>query len=449
MPHKILIADDEPDTLDLCSKILKREGFEVSTVKDGLEAIKMIEKEPFDLLLLDIRMPGKNGMEVLDVATTIGLDTIMITAYATVETAVEAMKKGAKDYLTKPFTAAEIRSVVEKVLFQQRVLATYKEESHGFLGLVGESPPMQKLYEIIEQVAGTDSNILIEGESGTGKELVARAIHLKSLRREGPFIPVNCGSIPEALLESELFGHTKGAFTGAVEAKKGLFEAASEGSIFLDEIAEMSPALQVKLLRVIQDKEVRPVGAVGLKRVNVRIIAATNKELSREASSGRFREDLFYRLSVISLRPPLLRERKEDIPLLVRHFINRFNMLYNRQIEGPSHQAMQQLIEYPWPGNVRELENTIERAVILEKGNIISPKILNLRRREKVGEGLISSADINHYKSLIELEKEHIETVLRAAKWNRTKAAKILGIGRRTLYDKIIEYGIKEQYEKD
>src|SRR3972149_1351041 len=250
MPYKSLIACDEPDTLGICSKILKREGFDVSTVKDGIEAIKMIEKEPFDLLLLDIRMPGKNGMEVLDVATTNSLDTIMITAYATVGTAVEAMKKGAKDYLTKTFS------------------------------------------------------------------------------------PIYCGSIPESLLESELFGHTKGAFTGSVDSKPGLFEAASEGSVFLDEIAEMSPALQVKLLRIIQDKEIRRVGAIELKRINIRIIAATNKELSREAFAGRFREDLFYRLSVISLRLPPLRERKEDIPLLVHHFIRKFNRLYSREIVG-------------------------------------------------------------------------------------------------------------------
>ena len=448
MPYKILVADDEPDTLDLCSKILKREGFEVSTVKDGIEAIKMIEKEPFDLLLLDIRMPGKNGMEVLDVATTNSLDTIMITAYATVGTAVEAMKKGAKDYLTKPFTSVELRSVVEKVFFQQRVLDTKRyleKRPPGFSGLVGESPPMQKLYELIERIADTDVNILIEGESGTGKELVARAIHQKSRRREKPFIPINCGSIPESLLESELFGHTKGAFTGSVDSKLGLFEAASEGSVFLDEIAEMSPALQVKLLRVIQDKEIRRVGAIELKRINVRIIAATNKELSREAFAGRFREDLFYRLSVISLRLPPLRERKEDIPLLVHHFINRFNIMYNKQIEGAAPQAMQQLLEYPWPGNVRELENMMERAAILVKGKIILPRGLFMGGK---GYPHLPPEAMGHYKSLEEMEKEHIETVLKAAKGNRTVAARILGIGRRTLYDKIVAYGIKESNEK-
>lgn len=443
MPYKILIADDEPDTLDLCSKVLSREGHIILTVKDGLEAINIMKKEPFDLLLLDIRMPGKNGMEVLDAAVAIGLDTVMITAYATVETAVEAMKKGARDYLTKPFTAAEIRSVVDKVISQQRLHMTeaHLEDAQGFCGLVGTSPAMQELYKMIETISDTESNILIEGESGTGKELVARAIHEKSHRTKNAFIPINCGALPEALLESELFGHVRGAFTGAVESKQGLFDAASHGTIFLDEIAEMPQSLQVKLLRVLQDGEIRAVGDTEIKKVDVRIIAATNKELSGEMVKGNFRNDLFYRLSVISLRLPPLRERKEDIPPLIHHFLSKFNLLYNRQIEGITPQAMQQLLEYSWPGNVRELENMIERAVILEKGKTILPKTLSLRNK---GHRDMPSEAIGQYKSLEEMEKEHIETVLKAAKGNRTKAANILGIGRRTLYDKIFAYGIKE-----
>ncbi len=445
MPYKILIADDEPDTLDLCSKILKKEGYEVLTVKDGTEAAGMIEREPFDLLLLDIRMPGKNGMEVLDIATAIGLDTVMITAYATIETAVEAMKKGAKDYIAKPFTAVDVRSVVDKVLsYQQRPPATKsspEKEPSGLSDIVGTSPAMQELYRMIERIADTDSTILIEGESGTGKELIARAIHQKSRRREGPFIPINCGAIPETLLESELFGYVKGAFTGAMESKQGLFEAASKGTILLDEIAEMPPSIQVKFLRALQNKEVRPVGAVEVKKVDTRIIATTNKTLFREASLGNFREDLFYRLSVISLKLPPLRKRKEDIAPLVYHFINKFSRLYAREVEGITPQAMQQLLEYSWPGNVRELENVIERAVILEKGKTISHRALSLRN---MGHRDMPSEAIGQYKSLEEMEKEHIETVLKAAKGNRTKAAMILGIGRRTLYDKIIAYGIKE-----
>lgn len=443
MPHRILIADDEPDTLDLCSKILKKEGYEVLTVKDGMEAAKMIEREPFGLLLLDIRMPGKNGMEVLDIATAIGLDTVMITAYATIETAVEAMKKGARDYLTKPFTAAEIRSVVDKVISHQRLHMTeaHLEDARGFCGLVGASPAMQELYKMIETISDTESNILIEGESGTGKELVARAIHEKSHRAKSAFIPINCGALPEALLESELFGHVRGAFTGAVESRQGLFEAASHGTIFLDEIAEMPQSLQVKLLRVLQDGEIRAVGDTEIKKVDVRIIAATNKELSGEVVKGSFRNDLFYRLSVISLRLPPLRERKEDIAPLAHHFINKFSRLYAREVEGITQQAMQQLLEYSWPGNVRELENVIERACILEKGKLILPRTLSLRNK---GHRDMPSEAIGQYKSLEEMEKEHIETVLKAAKGNRTKAANILGIGRRTLYDKIAAYGIKE-----
>ncbi len=445
MPYKILIADDEPDTLDLCSKVLNKEGYEVLTAKDGLEVLKIINETPCDLLLLDIKMPGKNGMEVLDVATAIGLDTVMITAYSSVETAVEAMKKGARDYLAKPFESSNIRSVVEKVIAQQRLLKTesfISEGTEGFGVFVGVTPAMQELYKMIETIAGTDCNILIEGESGTGKELAARTIHKKSLRNEGPFIPINCGAIPETLLESELFGHTKGAFTGAVESKKGLFEAASNGTLFFDEIAEMSPALQVKLLRVLQDREVRPVGGTEIKKVDVRIVAATNKELSREATEGNFRDDLFYRLSVVSIRIPPLRERKDAIPALVHHFIKKYNKLYHREVSGATEQVMKSLKEYHWPGNVRELENVIERAVILEKGKMITPKNLSTGIK-----GRIRESGEGHYKTLQEREREYIETVLKAAKGNRTMAARILGIGRRTLYDKIIAYGIKEEYE--
>lgn len=445
MTKKILIADDEPDTLDLCSKVLERAGHEVFTARDGLETIKMIREIPFDLLLLDIRMPGKNGMEVLDVATAIGQDTIMITAYSSVETAVEAMKKGAKDYVVKPLTAFHLRSVVEKTLSQQGLLMTeicLMEGVPGFCGLVGNSPSMQELYRIIGSIAGTDCTVLVEGESGTGKELIAHAIHTKSRRSKDPFIPIDCGAIPETLMESELFGHAKGAFTGAIEEKKGLFEAASGGTVFLDEIAEMPTILQVKLLRVLQERKIRPVGSTKEKEVDVRVIAATNKELSKEVAKGRFRDDLFYRLSVIALKIPPLRERKEDIPILVHYFIKNHNQLYSKRIEGLTMRALESLKEYHWPGNVRELENVIERAVILEKGKEITPKSLIRGNKIIIGEGGLPGEP---YKRLEEVEKGYVETVLEATKWNRTKAARILGIGRRTLYDKISFYGIKEQ----
>lgn len=442
MTKKILIADDEPDTLDLCSKVLERAGHEVFTANNGVEAIRMIRETPFDLLLLDIRMPGKNGLEVLDVATTIGQDTIMITAYSSVETAVEAMKKGAKDYVVKPLTAFHLRSVVDGTLSQQGLLRTEicsREGVPGFCGLVGSSPSMQELYRIIESIAETDCTVLIEGESGTGKELIAHAIHTKSRRSKNPFIPIDCGAIPETLLESELFGHARGAFTGAIESKEGLFEAASGGTVFIDEIAEMPTILQVKLLRVLQERKIRPVGTTKEKEIDVRVITATNKELSKEIAKGRFRDDLFYRLGVIALKIPPLRERKGDIPTLVHHFIKKHNQLYSKGIEGLSMHALESLKEYHWPGNVRELENVIERAVILEKGKEITPKSLIRGNKIIIGEGG------EPYKRLEEVEKGYIETVLEATKWNRTKAARVLGIGRRTLYDKIAFYDIKEQ----
>ncbi|OGP29953.1 MAG: hypothetical protein A2073_01980 [Deltaproteobacteria bacterium GWC2_42_11] len=440
---KVLVADDEPDTLDICSKILKKQGHQVFTARDGLETIKFLEGETFDILLLDLRMPGKGGMEILDVTREMGIDTIVITAYASIETAVEAMKKGALDYLAKPFTAQELRLIVEKTLSRQRFLNTEKylagDEQDTFFEMVGSSPEMQGLYDTIERIATVDTNILIEGETGTGKELVARAIHLKSPRSNRPFIPVNCGALPENLLETELFGHIKGAFTGAVNSKQGLVEASSGGTLFLDEVSETPPALQVKLLRVIQEKEFRPVGSTEVKRADVRIITATNRNLAEEVRKGRFREDLFYRISVIALRVPPLRDRREDIPLLVHHFIKRYNQRYHRDIEGVTQDGMDALMRYNWPGNIREIENLIERMVIMEKGRIISPKNLGLDFMVDGRKGMEDGV-----KSIKDMEKEHIEKVLKVTGWNRTRTAEILGIGRRTLYEKINTYGIKE-----
>lgn len=443
--YRILVADDEPDTLDICSKVLKKEGREIATCSDGLTALDMLKKNSFDLLLLDIRMPEKDGMEVLKELREMDMDVdvIIITAYASIDTAVQAIKSGARDYLSKPFTSQELRSVVESVL-ERRVKKTERLPvalPDAFQGMIGKSREMERLYDTIEKVAAVNSNVLVEGESGTGKELVARTIHKLSPRSGGPFIPINCGALPENLLETELFGHTKGAFTGANEAKKGLFDAASGGTIFLDEVSETSAALQVKLLRVLQEKEIRSVGDVITRKVDCRVIAAANRDIEREAANGRFREDLYYRLSVVTIRVPPLRERKEDIPLLVQHFIDKYRKLYDRDVEGVAEDGMKALMEYGWPGNVRQLENLMERTVILERSKVISKEALFPRAKWANAKKDVAKSPL---KSLEEMEKEYIDTVLTATNWNRSKAAEILGIGRRTLYEKMNKYGIQE-----
>lgn len=443
--YRILVADDEPDTLDICTKVLKKEGREIITCGDGLEALDMMRRNSFDLLLLDIRMPEKDGMEVLKELREmdVDVDVIIITAYASIDTAVQAIKSGARDYLSKPFTSQELRSVVESVL-ERRVRKTERlpvAVLDTFQGMIGKSHEMERLYDTIEKVAAVNSNVLVEGESGTGKELVARTIHKLSPRSGGPFIPINCGALPENLLETELFGHTKGAFTGANEAKKGLFDAASGGTIFLDEVSETSAALQVKLLRVLQEKEIRSVGDVITRKVDCRVIAAANRDIEREAANGRFREDLYYRLSVVTIRVPPLRERKEDIPLLVRYFIDKYRKLYDRDVESVAEDGMRALMEYGWPGNVRQLENLMERAVILERSKVISKEAIFSKAKWANAKKDAPKSPLN---SLADMEREHIDAVLTATNFNRSRAAEILGIGRRTLYEKMIKYGIQE-----
>ncbi|MBC7187946.1 MAG: sigma-54-dependent Fis family transcriptional regulator [Calditrichaeota bacterium] len=444
----ILVADDDVSIREGCERVLRGEGYRVRTAADGLEALQALQTEHFDIALLDLKMPGRDGLEVLREIKrqAPATDVVMITGYATVETAVEAMRLGAYDYIPKPFPPSEVRQVVAKVLKKRELLSgppeqEWKIELDGRTDIiVGDSPRMREVFRLVKKVAPTDSTVLIYGESGTGKELIARAIHYNSHRRDKPFLTVDCGSLVETLFESELFGHVKGAFTGAIETKHGSFELANGGTFLFDEIGNISLSMQAKILRAIQEREIRRVGGTHTIKVDVRVIAATNRDLRRCVQEGTFREDLYYRLSVIPIYLPSLRERKEDIPLLARHFLQKYNQRRKRDIHDISPSAMQLLCNYHWPGNVRELENVIERAVVIEDSDQITPDSLpaHLRVEEKA-----APADQFQIRTLEELEKEHITRTLKATDWNRSRAAQLLGIDRKTLYEKIKRYQIK------
>src|SRR4249919_1688059 len=379
---RILVVDDERSMRELLAIVLRREGYEVLLAENGRGAIEILEREPVDILISDIKMPDLSGVDVLRAAKRIDQDIlgIMITAFASTESAVEAMRLGACDYLTKPFDLDVLRMKVrEKIenrqLKQENVLLKRTLGlSHKFANIIGRSETMLDVFKMIETVARTNSTILLTGESGTGKGLAAQAIHFHSLRRERPVVAVNCGALPEALLESELFGHMRGSFTGADANKKGLVEVAERGTVFLDEIGEMSAVMQVKLLRVLQERKFRRVGGLEEMQADIRIIAATNQDLTRLISEGRFREDLFYRINVIPISLPPLRERREDIPLIAEHFLVQYNEHMGKEIAGISHQAMVLLQRHEWPGNIRELENVMERAVALEPTPSILPE---------------------------------------------------------------------------
>ncbi|MBM4347272.1 MAG: sigma-54-dependent Fis family transcriptional regulator, partial [Deltaproteobacteria bacterium] len=379
MPKRILIVDDEESFRNVLTVILKKEGYEVEGAANGEEGLSKVANTEFDHVLCDIRMPQMDGLEFLQASKKAGTEApiIMMSAYGTVDTAIEAMKLGAYDYISKPFKPDEIILTLKKAEERERLrkenelLRKEVKKEYSFENIVSKNEKMNKIFEIIRKVAPYKSTILITGESGTGKELVAKAIHYHSDRAKRLFVPVNCGAIPENLLESELFGHVKGAFTDAIRTKKGLFEEADEGTIFLDEIGELPSQLQVKLLRVLQEGEIRRVGESKSIQVDVRIIAATVKDLAREVNEGRFREDLFYRLNVLHIYIPPLRERKEDIPLLLQHFINKHNQTLNKNVKEVESKAIESLMNYKWSGNVRELENTIERAVVLTDGERI------------------------------------------------------------------------------
>ena len=440
-----LVADDEAGMRESVARALRREGFQVTAVEDGAAALDALRRAPVDLLVADLRMPGLDGLELLRAAKLVAPDTevVVLSGHATVEEAVEAMKEGAYDFLTKPFDRAPLvrvaRQAVERrrLVLENRRLQRRLADLAGAEELVGRSPQIQEVLRLVKQVAPTTTTVLIQGESGTGKELVARAIHQLSPRRERPFVRVNCAALPDTLLESELFGHEKGAFTGAVARRQGRFEVADGGTLLLDEIGDLSAVAQAKVLRVLQEGEFEPVGASRTVRVDVRVLAATNQDLTRLVGEKRFREDLYYRLHVISVTVPPLRERREDVTLLAQHFLQRFAARNHRTLEGFTEAALARLADYAWPGNVRELEHAVERAVVLAQGPFVDVGDLP----EAVGQAEPSSrvVPIPIGMPLEEVEQRLIEETLRQTKGDKELAAKLLGIASRTIYRKLKE----------
>lgn len=447
--EKILIIDDDDAILDSCTQVLEKAGYAVKGAHDGEKGLEIFNNESFDVVLLDLKLPGTDGIEVLSFIKEGNPETpvIIMTGYASVESAVEAMKQGAFDYMAKPFSPKELRVNIRKALNNRKILMENiylrKElEAKGEFDLVvGKSEAMNVVLDMVKRVSPSESTILITGESGTGKEMLAREIHNHSLRREGPFVVVDCGALVETLFESELFGHTRGSFTGAYETKHGRFEVAHGGTIFLDEISNISLNIQAKLLRVIQEKEVTRVGSSKPIKIDVRIIAATHENLAEAVKEGKFREDLFYRLSVVPIHLPPLRDRKEDIPLLIDHFLLKYNKRSKKNIEGIDPKAVKPLMEYNWPGNIRELENTIERAVVLVRDDRIGLEDL-------IYHGIGSSLTIlepvgGRYKTLDQIEEEYIKLVFYNHHGNKSQTAKILGIDRKTLLSKLKRYNIQ------
>ena len=443
----ILVVDDEPLMRDFLKEVLERKSFQIDLAADGKQAISKITSGSYDLTLTDLKMPGADGMEVLHAAKEISpsTDVIIVTAYGTINNAVEAMKDGARDYVTKPFSADEIEVRVSKIfelrklIDENRYLRSELRGKYRFDNIiVGTSPKIQEVFETIEVAASTRATILIQGESGTGKEVIAKAIHYNSNRRDNPFIKINCAALPEGLVESELFGHEKGAFTGAIRQTKGKFEMAHGGTLLLDEVSEITPSLQGKLLRVLQEREFERVGGEKSVSVDVRIIATSNRDLNQEIEAGRFREDLFYRLNVIPLFPVSLRERKEDIPLLAEFFMNKYSKENGKRINGLSDEALDLLLEMDWPGNIRELENSIERAVMMSKVEILTPKDFRFERTRP------ASHNGNKFnltgKTLKEVEQTLILETLKEQNSHKDKTSEVLGISVRTLRNKLNEY---------
>ena len=442
--EKILVADDEPLIRRLLQGILEKEGYEISLAEDGVAALEQIKKESFEMVITDIRMPGMGGIELLEMVNQISPCTLVvaITAHGSIENAVEAMKKGAYDYLTKPITPHQIKLIIQRASRHKNLLEENKylreeiNEKYHFEELIGKSSQIESIYRMITRVASSKSTILIQGETGTGKELVARAIHYRSSCRNNPFIKVNCAALPSDLLESELFGHEQGAFTGAIKKKEGRFELANKGTLLLDEISETTTAFQVKLLRVLQKEgEFERVGGTKTIKADVRVIATTNQKLEKNVREGKFREDLYYRLNVIPIFLPSLRERKEDIPLLAHHFLRKYNRQNGVKIESISSQSLALMQDYNWPGNIRELENIIERAVVMTEGKVILPEYLSLKVSSE--EEIISRSE---KMTLEEMEKRLIENTLQKMGGNRTRTAEMLGVTARTIRNKIKKY---------
>lgn len=445
-PVKILVVDDERIVRESIQSWLREAGFEPITASSGEEALEIVERETINLFIIDLKMPGMDGIQLFRsikkrVEPALA---VFISAYGTVESAVIAMKEGAFDFIEKPFCPERVELILNKMvehmsLAEENIqLKKEIEKKYSYHNIIGKSPKMRRVYELIETVSKTNTTVLIQGETGTGKELVARAIHFASERKNNPFVVVSCVNILESLLESELFGHEKGSFTGAISTKKGKFEIANKGTLFLDEIGDLSFQLQAHLLRVLQEKEFTRIGGNEVIRVDVRVISATNKNLLTETREGRFREDLFYRLNVITIEIPPLRERREDILLLANHFLKEFSEENNKEIRGFSKRVIDFFMSYEWPGNVRELENFIENAVVVCSSNIIDIGNLPIPPT--------STASLRYTnKTLKEVEKTHIESVLEETGWNISKASSILGISRLTLYNKIKEYKISKK----
>jgi two-component system response regulator PilR (NtrC family) len=456
---RILVVDDERSMRELLSIVLRREGYHVLLAESGAAAIETLEREPVDLLISDIKMPDVSGVEVLRAAKAIDQDVlgIMITAFASTDTAVEAMRLGACDYLSKPFDIDLLRMKVrEKVenrqLRQENVLLKRTLGlSHQFANIIGRSQVMLDVFKMIETIARTNSTILLTGESGTGKGLVAQAIHFHSLRRDKPMVSLNCGAMPETLLESELFGHMRGAFTGAESNKKGLLEAAEKGTVFLDEIGEMSGGMQVKLLRVLQERRFRRVGGLEELTADIRVIAATNQDLTRAVADGRFREDLYYRINVIPITLPPLRARREDIPLLAAHFLTKFTEQMDKRLAGISREAMALLVRHEWPGNIRELENVIERAVALEATPAVLPESLPPALRATPGGARVAGVPADGLPEqgfdleahVQQIERSYIAEALRRAGGVQVKAAMLLGMSFRSFRYYVKKYNLR------
>jgi DNA-binding NtrC family response regulator len=450
--QRILVIDDEESIRDLLKDYLETRGYEVTTTGDGESGLTMLKEEKFDLYLLDLMMPGISGLDVLKAAREekISIPSIVITAFASVQTAVEAMQSGAFDYITKPFDLKNVDIAIKRALdvsrLQEENVRLKKElkKKFGYHKIIGNSPPIQNVTKFIEKIADTDSTVLITGESGTGKELVAKTIHYNSSRSRKSFVPLNCAAIPKDILESELFGHEKGAFTGAINTRLGRFEMAHNGTLFLDEIGELAPSLQVKLLRVLQEKEFERVGGIKTIKVDVRILAATNRNLEKAVKDGTFREDLYYRLNVIPLHLPPLRKMKEDIPLLIDHFIAEISKRKKRDQPRISGESMDCITGYRWPGNVRELENLIERLIILKEGDDVTPDDLPERVHEmrytrdtSVKTQVLSREGVDLNVMLDEIENNMIVQALEISKGVKSKAAGLLGLNRTTLIEKL------------
>lgn len=453
--EKILVVDDDAGSRGVISSFLELANYEVSEARDGKAALQMLESSPFDMIMTDLKMPGMDGVSLLKAIREMQSDMvgIVVTGFASVETAVMAMKAGAFDYITKPINRDELLIIVKKGLEFKRLrkenLSLRKElkKKYSFEGIVGDSDAMQKVYSLIEKVADSDSTVLVLGESGTGKELVARTIHYNSSRSDKPLVPINCGAIPESLLESELFGHEKGAFTGAYSARAGRFELANNGTIFLDEIGDMSPSLQVKLLRVLQERQFERVGGTKTIKIDVRVITATNQDLEKAVVEKKFREDLYYRINVIPITIPPLRERVGDVPLLVNHFLDVFSRKKGKRIEGISDEAMSLLLAYQWPGNVRELENLVERMIILKRDGVINisdlpDKFASVREKGVLNTVVIPEQGICLETLVNEFENKLIMQALEKADGVKSKAAQLLQMNRTTLVEKMKKKGL-------